>query len=403
MSFLAPWMLLAGAAAALGVVALHLLTTRRPPPAMLPTARFVPESDVRAVARASRPTDLVVLTLRALAVLLIGAAFAQPVPDAPGPRVRTVFALDRSRSVADTAAARAIVAARFAEGDTLVEFGSGARVGELSPMFVSARRAAGRIARGADSVRLVIVSPVGDGAVDAATPALRAAWPGRNELERPRGVADTTAAPRPGLVTTLEDDALAPAIARLPSRRGAHAVRIVRGDARPADSAWARGAGHVLLRWPVAAGGVAGPEGVTAFGLHRATIVAPLERLPIPPGERVVARWADGQAAATERALGGGCVRDVGVGVPLAGDLTLRAPFERFLAALVEPCGGARGVAIADSALTWLTAPGPLAAGATLAAADADRTPSFWLLVVASALLIGESVVRRRPPAEVAE
>ncbi len=62
MSFLAPWMMAAGVLAAMGVFALHLLTTRRPPAVMLPTARFVPESEVRAVARASRPTSTALRT-----------------------------------------------------------------------------------------------------------------------------------------------------------------------------------------------------------------------------------------------------------------------------------------------------------------------------------------------------
>jgi hypothetical protein len=139
------------------------------------------------------------------------------------------------------------------------------------------------------------------------------------------------------------------------------------------------------------------------MGLRPTTIVAPLVRkdLDLPSGggsrTRVVARWSDGTPAAIETTLGDGCVREIGVGVPLAGDLTLRAPFRHFLAALVEPCGGARGVALSDSALTWLTAPGPLASGSALAdAADVDRKLPLWLLSIALVLLAAESVARRR-------
>ncbi len=403
MSLLAPWMLVGGALAALGVVALHLLTTRRPPPAVLPTARFVPESDVRAVARASRPTDLALLALRALAVLMIGVAFARPVPDAPGPSVRTVFALDLSRSVADTAAARSAVAAHAAAGDSVFPFGAGERVGALSTAFVLARRAAARIARGADSVQLVIVSPVGDGAIDAATMPLRAAWPGRIALERVAAAADTARAPRPGLVTALADDPIRPALAQLPAERGTHGVRIVRGALRAADSLWVRAGRRALLHWPVAAAAPLAAEGVTAFGRGEATLVAPLARLPLAQSPlargdapRIVARWSDGVPAVTESPLGDGCVREVGIGIP-AGDLTLREPFTRFLGVLVEPCGGARGPALADSALAWLTAPGPLAPGPALAGADgADHRLPFWLIAIALLLLGAESALRRR-------
>lgn len=442
MTLLAPWMFAAGVTAALGVVALHLLTTRRPPPALLPTARFVPESDVRAVSRASRPTDLLLLALRALAVLAIGAAFARPVPDAPGPRVRTVVALEWTRAVADTAEARR--AARTAlgapgtagtagtEGTALVVFDSSARVmrgdplaaldalgaltgarGDLSPVFIAALDAARSIARGADSVRLVVVSAMEGGALDAATVSLRDSWPGRVEFVRLTAAADTARSPRPSLVTSLVDDPLAPALDRLPARRGGHTVRIVRparegstalGDREVASGGlqrWTAGGGVVIL-WPRASGPSV-PDAVTAFGAGApATLVAPLARLAVPDG-RVIARWRDGTPAATESAVGEGCLRQVGIGLPLAGDVTLRRPFAELLAVLVEPCGGARALAIPDSALAWLTADGPLAAGSALAGSSgADRSLSLALLIGAGLLLVAEQLLRRRPAREVA-
>ena len=425
MTFLAPWMLAAGAAAALAVVALHLLTTRRPPPAILPTARFVPESDVRAVARATRPTDLVLLALRALAVLLIGAAFARPVPDAPGPKVRSVVALEWSRAIAAPDVARA--AAREAlqasgEGSVLVLFDSAARVvqgdaldvldtlsapsaanGRLSPMLVAARDAARTLARGADSVRLLVVSAAAGNSADAATLALRAEWPGRIELHRAVGVADTLPAPRVALVSALVDDPLAPALERLPLRRGAHAVRVVRSVPTAADSAWFEraGQGAVLIVWPLEEGAIA--DGVTAFGARGAvTLVAPLARGSVPDG-RVIARWRDGAPAATEVVAGTGCARHVSIGLPRAGDLTLRENFSRVLEALVEPCGGARVPALSDSALAWLTRAGPLATGAALAdSAGGARGWPVALLLAALVLLGAEQLLRRRPSREVA-
>lgn len=419
MSFLAPWALVLGAAAAAAVVALHLLTTRRPPPLVLPTARFIPVSEARAVARASRPTDLLLLALRMLAVLLVAAAFARPVLDAAGPSVRTVVLVDVSRAVADPAAAAARARELAGEGGAVIAFDASAREvpgdsvaamfagpgraarGTLSAAFVAARPAAARIARGADSVRLAIVSPLGAGTIDAATRGFREAWPGRIEIVRVAAAVDSARAPRPELVTTLDDDPIAPALDRLPAARGAHAVRVVRRAASAADTAWAREADRVLVVWPARADAPPTGEGVTTIGPAPATLVAPLARVPVPEG-RVIARWRDAAPAAVEQSLGAGCARTVGVGIPVAGDLTLRAPFTHFLAAMVEPCGGRRGAALPDSVVAWIAGSGALAparAVAASAAEDATRLPA-WLLGAAIALLALELRVRSRDTRE---
>lgn len=424
MSFLAAWAMVAGLAAALGVVALHLLTTRRPPEQPLPTARFVPEADVRAVARASRPTDLLLLALRALAVLAIGAAFAKPVLDAPGPSVRTVFAIERSSGVAGPAAFEASLAAvreRAASGDAFVLFDTAAqvvtrdvidtlrfpleapRVANLSPMLVAARDAAADIARGADSIRLVVVSSLAPESVDAATLAWRRSWPGRIEVVPLTGVADTLAAPDIELRSPMADDPLASAIAALPRARGGYRVRVVREAAGSGDSAWLAAAPGVLVEWPLApdaSDSSARPDAVAAWGGIAGaapTIVAPLVRMDAGDGH-VIARWRDGAPAATERRAGEGCVRRVGVGVPLAGDLVLRSPFVHFLAAMVVPCGGHRSSAIPDSLLTWFTGAGTLAPAAALAADAEQGSPlTLWLLLLAAAALAAEQLLRRRP------
>ncbi len=429
MSFLAPWMMFVGVAGALGVFALHLLTTRRPPAVMLPTARFVPESDVRAVARASRPTDVLLLVLRALAVLAIGAAFAQPVPDAPGAQVRTVVALEWTTAVADVEAARAQAKAYLSRGNALVVFDTAARElplealdtlsppspllrrATLSPMFVRARDAGMRIARGADSVRLVVLSGVSADGLDAATQTMRAAWPGRVEVVHLAVQADTSAAPTLEVSGMLPEDPLQPALVALRAGRGTHGVRLARVEASAADSAWVREVpGAVLVLWPataasadVAREGSIDPRadtvvaaGVVALdGGDAIPLVAPLMRRPVPEG-RVVARWRDGTPAVTERVYGNGCVRSVGVGIPMAGDLTLRPPFAHFLEAMLAPCGGARGAVLPDSALPWLHAEGVLADGPTLAAAAPTSSPlTKWLLLIATLLLAVEQVVRR--------
>ncbi len=448
MSFLAPIMLAAGAIAAAAVVALHLLTTRRPPTAVLPTARFVPVSDARAVARSSRPTDLFLLACRVLAVLLLGAAFAQPVLDLPGPSVRSVVMLDRSASVADAKAAARLAGERLTAGGALVVFDTVAHEqsvdttdgapsaspraapragpGILSAALVVATRAGRRVARGADSVRLVLISPLAEEEFDAATDALRAEWPGGIEIVRVAAVTDAARRGEVRLVSAIADDPLAPAIARLDVARRAvarravareaHEVRIVRAAPSVADSAWAREPGRVLVFWPSPRETVPVADGVTAFGLRTATIVAPLVRMPLDGSSgsprrrvarempsapavpsRVIARWRDGTVAATESPLAAGCVRSVGVGIPLAGDLTLRAPFDRFLDAMVEPCGGARGRAVTDSVARRLSGGAQMASARHLAAgATADRGAAGLLLSLALVALAAEWLLRRR-------
>jgi len=419
MSFLSPLMLVVGALAATVAVALHLLTSRRPPRSVLPTARFVPVNDARAVARSTRPTDPLLLACRLLAALLLGAAFAQPVLDAPGPSVRSVVMLDRSASVADGAAAARAATARLTAGGALVVFDTVAREvpadsarfatapraapGILSAALVAATRAARRVARGADSVRLVLVSPLAEEEFDAATDALRAEWPGGIELVRVAAVTDTARGGTTRLVSALGDDPLAPALARLDAARGAHDVRLVRAAPSAADSAWASAPGRVLVFWPLPGDEAPVADGVTAFGLRTATIVAPMMRLPIGRSagtatapSRVIARWRDGSPAAAESPLAAGCVRTVGVGLPLAGDLTLRAPFRRFLAAMVEPCGGARGRAVPDSVAQRLAAGTEAVAARRLAAgASADSRLAALLLGLAVAALAAEWLLRR--------
>ncbi|MCE9601262.1 MAG: BatA domain-containing protein [Gemmatimonadetes bacterium] len=435
MSFLAPAMLVAAALAAAAAVVLHLLTTQRPPAAVLPTARFVPVSDARAVARSSRPTDLLLLACRVMAALLLGAAFAQPVRDASGPAVRAVVMLDRSGNVADAASAARLARLRLTPGGALVVFDTGARElseaeiedeglrtgvassvdapraapGILSAAFLVGTRAGRRVARGADSVRLVLVSPLAEEEFDAATSAVRDAWPGGVELVRVPARTDSARGVPVRLVSALADDPLAPALARLDQARGAHEVRIVRAAPSAADSAWASEAAHVLVHWPSPGPEEAHADGVTAFGARAATLVAPLVRLSlgtplempsgIPNGARtrVIARWRDGATAATESPLAEGCVRSVGVGIPLAGDLTLRAPFDRFLATLVEPCGGARGRAVTDSVARRLAGDTQAASAPRLAAgASADADLAVLMLALALVALGAESLLRRR-------
>lgn len=424
MSFALPWIFALGVATAVGVVALHLLSTRRPPERPLPTARFVPESDLRAVSRTSRPTDLLLLALRVLAVLLIAAAFAQPIPDQPGPALRRVVAVEWTTALRDVEATRTRAQALIGDGDALVLFDTAARIVDatelatlaaptvraaaLSPMLVALRDAAGTIARGADSLAVTLLSAVPPESWDDATAALRATWPGRIDIEIVAAAVDSAMLREPLVLPADADDPIVAASALLadaPVATVGGPLRIRRAELIAEDSAWlASTPGGVLLQWPRERDASLSADGVFASLGAKAALVAPLGRreLTIPDeSARVIARWRDGTPAATERNLGQGCVRDVGIHVPERGDVTLRTPFLQLLAVLVEPCGGRRSAA-SDSLVAVLAGEGSLAPAATFER-DAQASPlTPWLLVAALLLLVAEQWWRRRAVTEVA-
>jgi hypothetical protein len=431
MSFVFPWLMVLGTAVAAGVVALHLLSTRRPPVRPLPTARFVPPSDLRAVSRTSQPTDLLLLALRVLAVLLIAAAFAQPIPDAPGPALRRVVALEWTTALADAEAARTRARTLLGEGDALVVFDTAARMlpaadlaalpmptvraAALSPMLVAVRDAAGTIARGADSLAVTVLSGFPLDAWDAATLPLRATWPGRIELQVLASAVDSGVP----LVAVLAADANDPVVAAVPLVGGGSAARSVRlrrglatdaGAASPAaDSAWlAQTSGGVLVQWLRDTTAVVAADGVVALLGAEVALVAPLGRGALGTGDatpavRVIARWRDGTPAATERAEGVGCRRDVAIAVSDRGDVTLREPFAALLRVLLEPCGGKRWAAPHDSVLAEFAGRGALARAGPLVRDGAGSPSTPWLLVAALLLLLAEQWWRQRSAAEAAQ
>ncbi len=414
MSFLAPLWLAAAAIASLGVVALHLITTQRPPASALPTARFVPQGDARASSRAARPTDLLLLLLRCAALMLLGTAFAGPVTHAGGASLARVIVVDRSRGAQADVRDSAVALAR--PGDIVVLFDSSATIvsaaaadslravtvghtrGSVSTGMVSARRAARELARGADSVELDVVSPLTADEFDAASARLFAAWPGRVRLVRTTAGHPSVATVT--LVNGAADDALRPVIAALNARadRNANpeAVRVLRVPLNGADSAAAR-EGAAVVSWPlIAGGGRTGAEGVWAGD---ATLVAPLGRTELPraaTGGQIVARWADGTSAAVEWPLGRGCIRVIGIGVPVAGDVTLQPAFAAVARALLAPCDAAVvAVAVPDSIVKAIARAGPAAAASALRSTDESSPLAPWLLGAALILLLGELALRR--------
>jgi hypothetical protein len=410
-SWLLPTALTVAAIAAIATIALHFIARSRPVAEPLPTARFIPDRAVHARTRSIALTDVLLMLLRVAAVLLLGFAVAGPVFAAGGKVSRIVLA-DRSRSVARVDAVRDSVRAYLRQGDQLIAFDSSASLarsttldsivatrarGSLSAAISSATRAGVRAAPTADSAELVIVSAFTDDEVDAATMRLRAAWPGRIRVVRVPAVDPAEKHARVE-VRSETNDAVAAGLSLLPALDAP--VRVVRGRTTSADSAWARD-GNVLVHWPASDADAEWPRrasidaigGVTAGG---ATLVGRFPRLWALEGN-VVARWADGQPAAVEHALGRGCIRDVGLLVDESSDLTLRAKFRSLATEILAPCSDQRVGAQLDSAsLAAIAGGGSLAPSASLrdkAAEQSRWTP--WLLFAAALALIAELSVRR--------
>ncbi len=421
MTFLAPLFFSLGLAAAAGIIALHFIVTRQPTQSVLPTVRFVPVSAVRVPTVTRRPEHLLLLLLRVLLVLCVGAAFARPVITGTWRPLARVVMADVSRQVADIGAVRDSVRSVLGEGDVLVVFDSAARLsrggadsvvrapgsrapGRLSPALVRSVRAASDLRSKADSIELVVVSPLAAVEWDAATDSLRALWPGRVRLIRVAAAVDTGGA-RSGLaIVGAEDDPVRVA-AMLAARTGTDtSARLVRGTASPADSVWAAGGRRALIRWPIdtAPPGWAAREDMDTAGAVVAggsAVVYPFARRWEVRGTAglVVARWVDGRPAAVEQDVGEGCIRDVAIEVPVRGDLVLRPAFARLLEALTAPCGEIAGAAALTAPdLERFSGSGPLASKASIPAPATVVPPLVpWLLAAALLLALGELYIRR--------
>lgn len=424
MTFLAPMFFYVALGVAAGAVALHFIVTRQPASSPLPTVRFVPTSAVRVTTVAPVPEDLLLLLVRVLAVLLIGAALARPVLVPHRRPVARVVLADVSRAVGRIETVRDSARALLGAGDVLVVFDSSARVvksggpdsathlartsrgGRLSPALITALRTASAMRDEADSIELAIVSPMRANEIDGATLGIRALWPGRIRVVRVGAAGDSLAPPAGLAVRAGADDpiAIATSLAGLPSSDSA--VRVIRGDATPADSEWAAGGRRTLVRWPVSSappGWIARTPSDTAGAViaGEAALVFPLERRwrldSAAHAMRVAARWVDGAPAAIERAAGTGCIRDVAIAVPTRGDLVLRPAFGRLVRALVAPCEAVVGGLAADSAaIATLAGAGALASHDAIRPPDGVATPLVpWLLAAAIVLVLLELLVRR--------
>lgn len=392
MSWLAPWLLAVGAIGAGALAVLHLVARQRPASYLLPTARFVPEGAALVSRIATRPRDLLLLVLRMLLALAIGAALAQPVMRrGRGARARIVV-VDRSVAVLPQAAQAQLQA-------VLVE-APGTRVlevpGTLSAGLIAARRLASTLGRDADSLELVMVSSFDRRAGDAALDSIRALWPARIRLVRL-----ANGAPSGSALFTLDrgvprGDVLGPALADVKTAPTA-TVLLRRGVLPPGDSARARD-GSALVRWDAIGAERAVPS---ALVIGDDVVVAPFARLPLAlaSGDRVLARWSDGSPAAIERNIGRGCLRIIAAGVPEAGDLPLRNVFQRVVRGLVAPCAVGVPFAPMDSLslarLTGSSVASVAASSAALGVAPDEASPyTPWLLGLALGCALLELVVR---------
>ncbi|HEX7025161.1 MAG TPA: BatA domain-containing protein, partial [Gemmatimonadales bacterium] len=214
MTLLNPAWLIAAGAAALGVMLLHLIVTREPDVAELPTARFAPDQVIEARTRRLTPRDLPLMLLRVAIVLTAGLALAHPVLRPPRRALGRVVVVDRSRAVADPREAAGSAASLLRAGDLLLLFDSVAgapledgpdslaglvtssAAGRLSPALIAALRAASTLSDRVDSIGLVLVSPLVAEEFDAATDSIRRLWPGGIRVIRIAAARDSTGSRR---------------------------------------------------------------------------------------------------------------------------------------------------------------------------------------------------------------
>jgi Aerotolerance regulator N-terminal len=386
-SFLAPGWLLAGAIGALLVVVLHFFARRNPRPFALPTTRFIPDRPASAAALARLPSDLLLLFLRAAALLLLGVAFAQPV--LPPPRHTAVIALvDHSRAASPLDDSTAALIAR---ADRVVEFDSA-----ISSGLIAAYRVAGDLRRDADSVDLLVVSPFVREEWDAATLPIARTWPGRIRIHP---IAARTRADSVSRLSLDPDDPLAATLALLgplPSM-----VRVVRQGATAADSAWARGGGALVV-WPEnmerSGWTRSKPDTASAVATRDIAVVAPFLRTVSLPSGNIIARWNDGSPAAVERPLGNGCERDIAIPVTPLGDFVLRPSVRHLTRRLLSHCGGDQDWnQVSDALIDSLSGPAMLASTAGLGQRQEKKVPAQGILLIAAlVLLLLETVLRRR-------
>ena len=403
-SVAALWGLLAAMS---GVIALHLLSWRRPHPRHLPTARFLPAAPRRALSRRLQPSDPALLALRLLALAALGLAVAGPIVSLRSPGIARVIVADRSRSVASleevrdsaTALESGASTVRVVLFDSLPVHSSEAawrdssgrsRRGNLDAALIVAIREASDLRRRFDSVEVAIVSPLHQEQVTAATPRILDVYGG--EVRHVR-VASRQLVPSPALSSSAWPPAADPlgATLRLASGSPPQWLRVARGALTSADSTHATNGG-VLLHWPEVADAQSQSDGVLS---RSGAVVGSFGRQGEVPDGQAIAWWSDGRPAAAERTSGAGCVRTVHIGLPQAGDAVLRPAFQRLVRDLIVPCGWHDARALTGAEQTALLAE-RAASGVQAPVPAASPLIRRLLLLLALLALGAEWWVRRR-------
>jgi len=464
--FAVPWLLGAGLVGAAVITALHFLSVRRPPELLLPTARFLDEGRVRAVSSSAKPSDLLLLLLRVAALLLASAAFAVPQWVSRSHRVARLVVADVAVR-ADSAALLQGLAAksstelltRFVWTDSVDAAGApGGLRAELAaalPIAVRAATALSANVRDVDSITLYVVAPTRAAVDTASWRAWRGVWPGAvhvvppatrptrqtpavrfdgvgaddvlrsafmtraTKSDLPASATDAQPATRdvsvrraPLALATASSSFSAPAPASASASAPSSSLASAAAAASAASSTSARGG--VTVVWPengTVDGWQTANDTVGALAANGVAVVASWVRASTPSpesmrGAHAVAWWSDGVAAAIERPLGRGCVREVGIVVPPSSDLLLDANADGLMAALMAPCAeaasGERTVPPAIVADSLDTSKGAAASASHFRAMEGAgvRSSPSWLsallLALALTLLVSEWIVRDR-------
>jgi hypothetical protein len=440
-TFLVPWVLGIGALAALGIVALHLIARDVPPRWLLPTARFVPDARTDVLTRTLRPRDPWLLLVRLALVAALAVAAADPVRQWRSQESAQVVIADLSRATADRAEVARTARTLLSDGDALVVLDTIARQlpidsleplalrtsqtmrsGAISAALLAAYDAVRDARRTARRVTITLVSPVAREQFDAATDSIRALWPDTIRLVRVRARTSPAASGAPTMRGPATD-ALRATIGRIGDTNSDIMVRLVR-DALTDDDLRLASAGGVAIDWPVEG---PYPDSATAVATRTTVVIAPMRRRTLQatvsrpdasqqPASRAVSRaaddstrldsdagraiawWADGTPAAIEWSRGSGCMREVGIGVPSAGDLVLTARFMELVRTITRPCGTDADFAAADSATMLRLVRAPEQAQPMQVADVADPALVRAAVGAAVVLLLLELLLRRPRP-----
>ncbi len=417
-SVLLPWVLGAAVAGSAVVFVWHLLSVRQPPELLLPTARFVPLADARAVARQPKPNDLLVMLLRIVAVLAIGAALSGLRCARSGTRYALLVYADRQYTVdALPAASRAMDSVSVANvaGDTV---GRWQRLDLHVDPGVAMARAWSDVASllkaypSIEAVELAVILPA---SVQSRRgwDVWRAQWPGPVRVVA-RDAAISDAERTVVLRGAKPDDVVSSALAvhwsqpapRRDSVEPDGGKRTVITIARADSVRMPRDYTGVWVNWTDGRGPVR--DTIAAVSAAGRTVVGPfVRRSNALPGEgaRRIAWWSDGEPAATSRAQDSACLVDVQVEVPTGSDVLLSPEGGGLIAAIVNACAtqGMAGTSLAEGAETATAQSTAVAAVAadllrarvTVPPPDTDTRWTWAFLALAGTALLLEWRVRR--------